>query len=84
MKLILKWVLFITGMIGVAILNYSLLGSWHPMEYYWTIPGILLSGVYSAVEAIVLFPVIWWAFSKKGMLQETVKFLGIDDEEEGS
>ena len=81
MKLILKWILFIAGMIGVAILNNTLLTSWHPVEYYWTLPGILLSGAYCAVEAVVLFPAIWWAFSKKGMLQETVKFLGIDEEE---
>lgn len=81
MKLILKWSLFIAGTIGVMVLNWTLLTSWHPVEYYWTLPGILLSGVYCAVEAVVLFPVIWWIFSKKGLLQETVKFLGIDEEE---
>ena len=81
-KLIVKWVLFIAGMIGVAILNYTLLTSWHPVEYYWTLPGILLSWAYCSVEVVVLFPVIWWVFSKKGLVQETVKCLGIDEKEE--
>ena len=80
MKLILKWSLFIAGMIGVMVLNWTLLTSWHPVEYYWTLPGILLSGAYATVEAVVLFPVIWWIFSKKGLLRETAKFLGVEEE----
>ena len=80
MKLILKWVLLVAGLIGVVVLNYAILTSWHPMEYYWTLPGMLLSGGYSAVESVILFPAIWWIFTKSGLIAETMKFLGVEEE----
>lgn len=81
MKVVIKWLVFVTGIIGVMVLNNVLLTTWHPVEYYYTLDGMALSAAYIGFELVVLTPVIHWLFTKTSLIKETTKFLGIDEEE---
>lgn len=66
-KFQIKFVLWTIGLVAVAWANYAVLTHFHPLDYYYTPAGVLLSAVVSSVEALILMPLsikVWATDSK--------------------
>lgn len=55
-KLILGMIGYLMALIAVAVLNSVVLLQFHPLAYYYTWRGVLLSGLVSTAEQAVLWP----------------------------
>lgn len=51
---------YFAGMIAVAWGNNAVLLHFHPLEYYYTPSGLLLTTVVTGIEAIILWPCSTW------------------------
>lgn len=63
-KLMVKYVIFLLGLIGIAIVNNVVMLKFHPLEFYYTPTGMLISIIVMGIESLFLFPACWWYIKK--------------------
>lgn len=71
--------LYLGAMLAVAWGNNAVLLHFHPLEYYYTPTGILLTSAVAFAEAVVLLPIGNWVFdhwiipAQKEGLEESIE-----------
>lgn len=61
-KFYIRLAVYFAAMVAVAWGNNAVLLHFHPLEYYYTPTGILLTSAVMAVEALTLWPAGGWLF----------------------
>lgn len=76
-KFCIRLAVYFAAMVAVAWGNNAVLLHFHPLEYYYTPTGILLTSAVMAVEALTLWPAGGWLFDhwiipaqKEGLTKE--------------
>lgn len=52
------------AMVGIAVANNVVLLKLHPLSYYYTPAGMLITAIVSAVESAILWPTTSWYINK--------------------
>lgn len=63
-KTIIMIIVMVAALIGIAIANNAVLLGVHPLEYYYTPRGMLLTSVVCGLEFLAPIPVIGWYVKK--------------------
>ena len=61
-KFYIRLAVYVVVMVAVAWINNAVLLHFHPLEFYYTPTGILLTSAVLAVEALTLWPAGGWLF----------------------
>lgn len=71
-KFILMLTVWVVAMISVAFANNVILLQYHPLEYYYTPAGLMLTATVVGVECLILWPASGWYWKKflDGTIQE--------------
>jgi len=79
-KFWLRLAVYFAGMITVAWANNAVLLHLHPLEYYYTPSGLLITTAVIGVECIVLWP--WYSLLLERWVLPAMKE-GLNEEKEG-
>ena len=63
-KLLIRLAIIVAGLIGISVANNAVMLKIHPLEFYYTPTGLLISAVVMGLEMMILYPVIGWQFKK--------------------
>jgi len=63
-KLLIRYALFLLGLIGIGVVNNVVMLRFHPLEFYYTPTGLLISTIAFGIESLFLFPACWWYIKK--------------------
>lgn len=69
-KIIRNVIIWVLGMVGVAIANNVVLLKYHPLEFYYTPKGLMVTAIVMGVECLMLYPLSWW-YAKKFLCVES-------------
>lgn len=73
-KLMIRFAILMAGVVGISIVNNVIMLKIHPLEFYYTPTGLMISIIVMSVESIILWPTVMWYVQK---------FLSSDNLEEG-
>ncbi len=62
-KILFRFTMYMATLVAIAWGNNAALLHFHPLEYYYTLPGILLTAAVAIVEAMVLTPIGTYVFN---------------------
>lgn len=63
-KFLIRVAIAIAGLIGISVANNVILLKIHPLEFYYTPTGLMITAIVTGVEMLVLYPVVAWWFKK--------------------
>lgn len=63
-KVLIRLAIIIAGLIGISVANNVVMLKIHPLEFYYTPTGLMISAVVMGLEMMILYPVIGWQFKK--------------------
>lgn len=63
-KVLIRLVIIVAGLIGISVANNVVMLKIHPLEFYYTPTGLMISAVVMGLEMMILYPVIGWQFKK--------------------
>lgn len=61
-KFWLRLVIYLASMVGIAWITSAVLLHFHPLEYYYTPMGMLITTIVSCVKAIIVWPASKYTF----------------------
>lgn len=66
-KFLIRVAIAIAGLVGVSVANNVILLKIHPLEFYYTPTGLMITAIVTGVEMLILYPVVAWWFKKIAM-----------------
>ena len=84
-KFYIRMAVYLAAVLAVAWGNNAVLLHFHPLEFYYTPTGILLTTAVAIAEAVVLMPIGNWAFdhwiipARKEGLEESIETVFKED-----
>ena len=63
-KFLIRVAIAVAGMVGVSVANNVILLKIHPLEFYYTPTGLMITAIVTGVEMLILYPVVAWWFKK--------------------
>lgn len=63
-KFLIRITIAVAGLIGISVANNVVLLKIHPLEFYYTPTGLMITAIVTGVEMLILYPVVAWWFKK--------------------
>ena len=63
-KFILRFGILLAGLIGISIVNNVIMLKIHPLEFYYTPTGLMISMIAMGIESLILYPTVTWYVRK--------------------
>lgn len=63
-KFIARLFAMLIGMVGITVANNVVMLKIHPLEFYYTPTGLMISAIVMGIEMLILYPIIGWQFNK--------------------
>lgn len=63
-KFMFRFVILLAGLVGISIVNNVIMLKIHPLEFYYTPTGLMISMIVMAIEMLVLWPTVTWYVRK--------------------
>lgn len=66
-KFLIRIAIAIMGLVGISVANNVILLKIHPLEFYYTPTGLMITAIVTGIEMLILFPIVGWWFKKIAM-----------------